>query len=29
MLKITVIICSLSNQLFPFEVPGEVTVGSE
>jgi len=29
MLKITVIICSLSGQLFPFEVPGEVIVGSE
>jgi hypothetical protein len=29
MLKITVIICSLGNQLFPFEVPGEVIVGNE
>jgi hypothetical protein len=26
MLTITVIICTLGNQLFPFEVPGKVTI---
>jgi hypothetical protein len=29
MLTITVIICTLGNQLFPFEVPGKVTVDGE
>jgi len=26
MLTVTVVICALGNQLFPFEIPGEVTV---